>query len=98
GIGARVVSVLGRPRPGAAAQGSQTHGGLRGANAVFGLPLLADAAGAGANALGVNGVAGPGRRGDDDPAVQLVRVWHPEYARGGEPAELAGRPCTASDR
>src|SRR4029077_8600279 len=88
--GTLVAGLLRRAGPGAAAEGGEAPGGVRGTDAVFGVPLLADAAGDGAAALGADGTAGAGGRRAGDPPVPGLRGGYPGDARGREPANLAG--------
>src|SRR5262249_10846291 len=69
-----------------------------GAGAVLGVPLLADEAGAGAAALGADGVGVVGGRGGADPVVRLLRVGHPAPAHGVETGRVAGGAAAAPDR
>src|SRR5262245_30757661 len=55
-----VVGLLRCSRPRSVAQGSQAHGGLRRAHAVFGISLLDDPARGTVPALGINRTAGRG--------------------------------------
>ena len=88
-----MAGLLRRPRPGAAAEGGEAHGGLRRADAVFGLPLLADAAGDGAAALGADGTADA----EDDvlliPLCGTLRGGHRGRTHGAGRTVLAGEPA-----